>query len=58
MHDQAIFYEKIAKNDNAALKTYQSIVKLYPKSKYADDALNKISILESKSLNKQSGNDS
>ena len=58
MHDQAIFYEKIAKNDNAALKTYQSIVKLYPKSKYTDDALNKISNLESKLLNKQNGNDS
>ena len=58
MHDQAIFYEKIAKNENAALKTYQSIVKLYPKSKYTDDALNKISNLESKLSNKQNGNDS
>ena len=31
MHDQAKFYEEIAKNDNAALKTYQSIVKYIQK---------------------------
>jgi len=58
LQNELTYLKKIAKNENAALKTYQSIVKLYPKSKYTDDALNKISNLESKLLNKQIGNDS
>lgn len=48
--DQGRFYERVAKNPLAALRSYESVIELYPKSQHAVAAQARIDVLDEQGL--------